>query len=252
MLSEKIKIDVAVQPQSKSSDGTTGQYFGLAEFNTAVFHVSAGSAGLTTTLTALVYQATNANGGSAAAITTTSTVVYATSNMTLATITPTTSAGDTNATVTINGVQFTGVSGTSTTALASARSFVGNTADVSTTITNLAARVNDTDYGVPGVYASASSTTCTIRIKDGGDAYSLATSYNGIVMTSSNTQTMTLANLQMDGIVAIASRALSLSSDMTHVALNVVATSAVQMAATVIRDGSRVGVKQLQPVTQVG
>lgn len=251
MLSEKVKFDIAVPPTSKSSDGTTGYYFNLEKFAGATFIFSAGTAGLTTTITASVYQATDENGTSGARLTATDTTVYATSNLTIATITPSISAGGTGATVTINGLTFTGVSGAAT-ATTSSREFVGNTANVSTTITNLAAIINDADYGVPGVYASAASTTCTIRFAEAGDITDIDTDYDAIVITSSNTTDLTIAALGMRGMIDFPSKALSLTSSFTHVALNISASASVLMTGIIVRDCARYGITNVEPVTKQG
>jgi hypothetical protein len=251
MLSEKVKFDIAVTPQSRSSDGTTGYYYNLEKYTSATFKFDAGTAGLTTTITASVYQATDKNGTGGARLTATDTVVYATSNLTVVTITPSISAGVTGATVAINGLTFTGVSGVAT-ATTSSRQFVGNTANVSTTITNIAAIVNDADYGVPGVYASASSTTVTLRFAEMGDLTKVSSSYDGIVVTSSNTTDLTIAALQMGGIIDFPSKALSLTSSFTHVAMNISASASVLMSATIVRKGGRYTYAQIEPVTRQG
>lgn len=249
MLSEKVKFDIAVPPTAKSSDGTTGYYYDLTEHGSATFIFSAGTAGLTTTITASVYQATDKNGTSGARLTATDTVVYATSNLTIATITPSISAGVTGATVSINGITFTSVSGVAT-ATTSSREFVGNTANVSTTITNLAGIINNADYGVPGVYASAASTTVTLRFSKLGSIRDLDSDYDGIVVTSSNTQDLTIAALGMRGMIDFPSKALSLTSSFTHVTLNISASASVLMTGIIARDGARYGVMQVEPVTK--
>jgi hypothetical protein len=250
-LTENLKLDIAVAPSSHSSDGTTGYYHNLEKFVGATYVFACGTAGLTTTITASVYQATDKNGTSGARLTATDTTVYATSNLTLVTVTPSISAGGTGATVTINGVEFTGISGAGT-ATTSSREFVGNTANISTTVTNIAGIVNDTDYGVPGVYASASSTTVTLRFAEPGDLTDIDTDYDGIVVTSSNTTDLTIAALQMGGMIDFPGKALSLTSSFTHVAMNISASASVEMSATIIRYTNRYPIKNIEPITKQG
>jgi hypothetical protein len=167
------------------------------------------------------------------------------------TITPSISAGETNATVTINGEEYTGMSSGST-ATASSRQFVGSTANVSTTITNLAAAINDSTYNVEGVYASAGSTTLTLRFAEQGEKPSA--DYDGIWVTSSSTTDLTVAGVCMQGIIEVPSKALSLTSSFTHAALNIINTAAYYVSATVIRGGNArySAPTQVEPFTKQG
>jgi hypothetical protein len=249
MISEKLKIDNAIYPQSVSSAGTTSLYFDLAEYSKACFEWSVNATGLTATSTGLIYQASDADATGAASITATSTVAYATSNLTMASITPaiTISAADT---VTINGLAFTAVSA-SATAVTSSREFVVSTANISTTITNLAGIINNASYGVVGVHAVAGSAVLTLKFDEPGKIPS--TTYDGIVVTSSSTTNLTLAAISMQGIVEIDATKLTLSSNFTHVALNVINTAAYYTSAAVIRgDPCRYGPpEQVEPVTRI-
>jgi len=250
MLNEKYDIRTAIYPRSVSSAGTTSIYFNLAKHGTATFIWDIAPTGLTMTSTGLVYQATDEAGTSGASITATSTVVYATSNLTEATITPSISAGETNATVTINGLTFTAQTAgvTSTT---SSRQFTGNTANVSTTITNLAAIVNDDTYGVPGVRALAGSATLTLYLDEDPVKY-LESGYYGMAITSSNTTDLTIGAAHMQGMIEVKDSQLTLSSDFTHVALNVINTSANYTSAVIIRGESRYAApQQICPRTRI-
>lgn len=249
MMTEKEPRASALTPQSISSTGSTGYYFNLKSYVKAGFTWTVACTGLTATSTGLIYQATDENGTSAAAITTTSTVAYGTSHLTLVTVTPSISAGVTGATIEINGLTFTGVSGAAT-ATTSNREFVGNTANVSTTCTNLAGIVNDADYGVPGVYGSASSTNVTLRFAESGTPPSAT--YVGIVCTSSSTTDLTIAGVCMEGHIDVQAQHLTLTSSFTHVAINVINTAAYYTAATIVREGARYRVAdQMQPDTAV-
>jgi len=250
MLSELLKLNTAIYPQAVSSAGTTSIYFSLGKSESATFVWDVLQAGLTATSTGLVYQATDEIGTGAASITATATIVYASSNLTMATITPSISAGETNATVTIDGLVFTGMSAGST-STASSRQFVGNTANVSNTITNLAAAINDAGYGVPGVRALAGSAALTLHLDEALNV-NHSISFAGIVLTSSNTTDMTLGATHMQGIIEIQASKLTMSSNFTHVALNVINVSANYTSAVLLRGASRYK-KPLPvcPITQV-
>jgi hypothetical protein len=227
----------AIYPQTVSSAGTTSIYFGLAKAKKAKFMWDVVPTGLTMTSTGLVYQATDEAGTNAASITATSTVVYATSNLTEATLTPSISAGETNATITINGLVFTVLSAGST-AVTASRYVVGSTANASTTITNLAAGINDAVYGTPGVRALAGSAALTLYFDEDPKAQ-FATTFEGLALTSSNTTDMTIAARHMQGAIEIADSKLTLSSNFTHVALNVINVSANTTTAFISREGLR-------------
>jgi len=250
MISEKYDIRTAIYPQSVSSAGTTSIYFNLAKHGKATFIWDIAPTGLTMTSTGLVYQATDEAGTDAASITATSTVVYATSNLTQATITPSISAGETNATVDINGLTFTAQTA-GVTSTASSRQFTGSTANVSTTITALAAIVNDDTYGVPGVRAYAGSAALTLYLDEDPNKY-LADGYEGLAITSSNTTDLTIGASHMQGIIEIEDSKLTLSSNFTHVAINVINVSANYTSAVIIRGESRYKASEVVcPVTQV-
>lgn len=247
MISEQFKIDKAIPSTSVSSNGTTSLYFSLAEYGNACFAWEVEAPGLTGTSTGLIVQASNASGTGAASITATSTVVYASSNLTDASITPavTISAADT---VTVNGLVFVAVSAGAT--AMSSRQFICNTANISTTITNLAAIINSASVGVPGIFADAASAVLTLRFAEPGVAPS---GYDGIVVTSSSTTNLTLAAVAMQGIIEICATNLILSSNFTHVALKVINTAANDTSAVVLRgDPCRYGPpKQIRPVTRI-
>ena len=249
MLSEKLQMNQAIYPRSVSSAGTTSIYFNLQTYNRGTFVWDVVPTGLTVNSTGLLYQATDEAGTSAASITASSTVLYASSNLTEATLTPSISAGETNATLEVNGLTFTGMS-VGSTATPSSRQFVGSTANVSTTITNLAAAMNDDVYGVPGVRALAGSAVLTMYWDENAKAQT-PIDYDGLALTSSNTTSMTIGAVHMQGILEIRDNQLTLSSSFTHVALNVINVSANYTGAVLIRGGGRyLEPKPSSPITQ--
>ncbi len=156
------------------------------------------------------------------------------------TITPATlSAADTVTVTTYDNtgtartaLTFTAADGGTAGATASSRQFSINdtaagTGIVSTAITNLAAIINNVTYGCVGAYASANSTTLTVRSLQPGDTV--------FTITSSSTTNLTLSVDQAIGMIEVNARALTLSSNFTHLALNVVNQSGVYTAAFIIR-----------------
>ena len=47
MLNENVKVDVALYPQAVSANGSTGQYFSMDNYTTALFKFTVGSPGVT-------------------------------------------------------------------------------------------------------------------------------------------------------------------------------------------------------------
>jgi hypothetical protein len=136
------------------------------------------------------------------------------------------------------------------TAVAASRYVVGSTSNASTTITNLAAGINDVGYGVPGVRAYAGSAALTLKRDEGSNA-NTPIDYSGIVLTSSNTTDMTLAGVYMQGVIEIQANKLTLSSNFTHVALNVINVSANYTSAVIIRKAAYKKPAPPCPITQV-
>ena len=250
MLNENIKVDIAIIPSTFSSDGTTSKYFSMKDYDWALFVWSVASQTILTTSTGTVYQALNGSAAtSAAALASTTAIVTAQTKAVAFTITPLTlsaansvtitsfnAAGVSNGAMTFAAVEG-GSAGYSTAATAADREFSINdtaagTGIVSTACTNLAAIINDTAYGVPSAYASASSTTVTVRALNAGDTV--------FTTTSNNTTNMTLSIDQTMGMIEVNSRAMTLSSNFTHLALNVVNNAALYTSAFCIRGkGSR-------------
>jgi hypothetical protein len=240
MLSERLKINAAIYPRAVSSSGTTSIYFDLSKSESATFVWDADQTALTATSVGLVYQATDELGTGAAAITATSTTLYNSSNLTELSFAPTVdcSAADT---VTINGLTFTGVLYTA--AATADRYFAtdgsaAGTSIISNAITNLAALINNEQYGVPGVRALAASASLTL-FRDEDSSANLPGDYDGIAISSSTTAICVVTALHMQGIIEIQASKLTLSSNFTHVALNVINTSANYTSAVIIRGDNR-------------
>lgn len=264
-LSEDVKVDIAIWPQSVTSSGTTSTYFKMDNYsrakfvwcsndtNSAYLSVSAGgtSAQLLTTSTGTLLQATSETGANSATIGTATVSMY--TRVIEFGVGPALAITE-GETVSITGYDINGDSVTAltftatssgTAAASTGRNFstgattAGNTANVSSMCTNLAAILNDATYGVPGAYATAVSGAVTIRSVSGENMFSV---------TSSNTTTLTLGATRIMGMLEVEASQLTLSSSFTHVAINVVNEISAFTSAYIIRSGRR----RKMPVQMVG
>ena len=248
MLSEYMKIDIAIPPTNVSSSGTTGKYFSMKDYDWACFVWSVTSLGVLLTSTGTVYQAKDASAAtSAAGLASTTAIITGYTKATTFTITPTTSLVTTD-TIAITSYDLNGTARTALTFTASdaglsagtsdsGREFTigisaGDSASKSTSCTYLAAIINNETYGLIGAYATASTTTVIVRSMEPGDTV--------FTMTSSTTTNLTVSINESMGMIEVHSRAMTLSSNFTHLALNLVNNSACYSAAFIIRGkGSR-------------
>lgn len=247
-LSEDIKVDIAIAPVQATSS-VTSPYFKLDKYDRALFVWTispVGASAIVTTSIATLYEAKNASAAtSATAITGSSAILSLGTKATEFTITPATlSAADT---VSITGYDLNGEGltaltftaedgGTSASTASTSRYFSINdtaagTGIVSTACTNLAAIMNDTVYGVPGLYASAASTSITCRAIEVGE--------NMFTLTSSSTTNLTLATTKAIGMNEINASSLTLSSDFTHVAININNQISAWTSCILIRKGRK-------------
>lgn len=256
-LSEDIKVDVAISPVQATSSQTS-RYFKLDEYDRAMFVVNitpVGASAIVTTSTLTIMQAKDSTAAtSAVAISGGVATVSLGSKATEFTITPQTAitTADTIGITAydINGdakteLTFTAADGGTAGATASDREFSindtsGGTALFSNCATQIAAILNNATYGVPGLYASASSTNVTCRAVEPGE--------NMFSVTSSSTTNISMATTKAIGIAEINASSLTLSSSFTHVAINVNNQISAWTSAVIIRKGRR----SHMPVQMVG
>lgn len=264
-LSDSVKIDVAILPQSVSATGSTSNYFSLENYDRAIFAWTSYYAGgtlvtaagtsseLLLTSVGTILQATSETGaGSAGLASSTALVSHYTKVIEFGVGPALALAEGSTITITpydINGEAQTALvytaTGSGTAAATTGRYFAlggptaGATANVSTACTNLAAILNDTTYGVPNAYATAYTATVTVRSKSGENVFSV---------TSSNTQTLTLGASKVMGMIEVNASSLTISSSFSHVALNVVNQISALTSAFIIRAGRRAS----KPVQRVG
>ncbi len=246
-ISEQSKIDLAIQPSQVTSSATS-PYFSLETWDRALFAVNitpVGASAIVSTSILTLWQAKDASAGtSATAIASSTAIISLGTKVTEFTITPATiSAADTfsitgydiNGTA-LTALTFTAADGGTAGATASNREFSINdtaagTGIVSNTCTQIAAILNNSTYGVPGLYASASSTNVTCRAVEVGE--------NMFTLTSSSTTNLTMATTKIIGMVEINASSLTLSSDFTHVAVNINNQISAYTSAVCIRSGRR-------------
>lgn len=255
-LSEDIKVDVAIAPVQATSSQTS-RYFKLDTYDRAMFVVSispVGDSAVVSTSLLTINQAKDASAAtSAVAITGSTAIISLGTKTTEFQITPDDVSADDTFSITaydINGdaktaLTFTAADGGTAGATASDREFsINDTASgtciASTTATNIAAILNDAAYGVPGLYASASSTQVTCRAIEVGE--------NMFTLTSSTTAQLAVGATKVIGIVEVNASSLTLSSDFTHVAVNVNNEISAWTSAVCIRKGR----KRHMPVQMVG
>jgi len=273
-LSEKAKFDIALVPQIVSANGTTTKYVSLKDCDRAIFGVAIHFTGCTTTTTAgqtsantlatsvvTLYQAKNGSAGTSGTAMASGTALmsFNTKVTEFAIIPGVCSAADT---VSITGYDVNGDArtaltftaedgGTSASTASTSRYFsindtAGGTALISSVCTKLAAILNDVTYGVPDLYATASSTNVTCRPINIGD--------NVFTFTSSTTTNMTLLSSKVIGFVQVNASALTLSSDFTHVAVNVTNETALLTTVWVTKEGRKtlMPVQRCAAITTVG
>ena len=245
-ISEDVKIDIAIAPVQATSSLTT-PYFSLAKYDRALFVVAISptdAASIVGTSILTLYQAKDASAAtSAVAIASTTAILSTGTKVAEFTLTPASvSAGNT---FSITGYDINGDARTELTYTATAAASAGastgyvfnisetaaGTGIVSNVCTNVAAILNDATYGVPGLYASASSTNVTCRAVEVGE--------NMFTLTSNNTTNMTLATTKLMGMVEINAASLTTSSNFTHVAMNIANSVSAWTSAIVIRAGRK-------------
>jgi len=256
-ISENIKVDVAVSPVQATSS-LTSKYFKLDKYDRALFVVNwspVGASAIVTTSILTLYQAKDASAATSAAAITSSTAICTTgAKITEFTITPATVSADDTVAITgydSNGDALTALTftaedgGTSAHTASTSRYFSINdtaagTGIVSEVCTHLATLINDTTYGLPNAYASAASTSVTIVSMNPGA--------NCFTVTSSSTANFALAATKCIAMVEVKASALTLSSDFTHVAVNVAHEISAWTSAICIRSGC----KKLMPIQMAG
>jgi len=245
-LNKEIKVDAAIWPAAVSSNGSTSLYFDMRDYSQALFvwTVILHSAGCTTTSTGTVYQAKNGSAlTSAAGLASSTAILTASAKYSQLTITVQTAVAESDSfditTYDRYGTALTALTYTLTACGTTATATItrgiimgtaGGTASFSTTMTYMATAINGSTGSV-GLFATATTTTITLRGLNGGDTVFL--------FTASNTTNFTITNAYVMGMIEVHAGKLTSSSGFTHLALNVVNESAYYTSAVCIRGGTK-------------
>ena len=219
-LSEELKLDVALTPQSFTG-AKTGQYFDMKDYGKALFIVNIGAMAAEKTSVLQVMQAKDAAAEGAKVITNSTATITANAGVAEATITAGTVV--TGNKVTINGITFTAVEATPDAAKgefeAGGSEGKGDTADT------LAAAINHATAGVPGVTAASDGTSAvTLTADEPGDA---------VITITDAADTLTVATVQAIGYVECDESYLE--EGYTHIGLKVTNNDTMTAGALLLR-----------------
>lgn len=224
LLSEDLKIDIALTAQSLNGAGT-GSYFRMDRNRKALFVAEVGAMAAAVTSVLQVMQAQDAAGTGAKVITNNAATITANTNVAAALLTSALVhvAGDT---YTINGLTFTAaaadVPGTRTYAIG---------ADATASTANLAAKINDATIGVPGVAAAAAVGALTLTATEPGDVAITLSASAGAVGVPSTLRA--IAYVECDATF------LDDALGFDHVALRVTNSAATLTGGVLLRGNGR-------------
>lgn len=223
---KRAKIDIGLVAQALNNTNATGKYYGMQMDRKALFILLCGAMAVDKTTKIEILQAKDANGSEAKAIENASATITANTLVTEATIALATAAVTDE--VEINGITFTMAAATDETA----REF----ADAA----GLVACINHPTYGVPGVIASAESTTVTVKAENPGE--------NLVTVVGNNVAgTVAVATVEALAYVEVDVGSLDHANDFQYIAPKVTTTANTTVAVTLLRGDSR-----FEPTQQVG
>lgn len=226
-MDEAAKLDLGVAPQTISDSNVTGRYYEAKDYRRALAVLQVGALAATKTAKIEVFEAKDAAGTSAQLLTGATATITANAAVTEMTIALTTVLA--GAAITINGLTFT-AHATATTAANREFSISGTDIDDAAA---LATVINNATYGVPGVTASASAGTITLKATDPGET---------TITASSAAATYTIATTQAEAYVELSG--IALSEGFTHIATKITSTGNGSVAALLMRGDPRGGITQ--------
>jgi len=222
LLSEAIKIDIALTSASLNGAGT-GAYYKMDKYGKALFLWEVGAMAAGVTSVGQFMQAKDAAGTDAKVITNNAATITANVHVAAATLTvAAVQAGDQ---VTINGLTFTGAAA----ADLPNRVFLADGADNNATAASLAQAINHA-AGVPGVTAAAALAVVTLTGTEPGEVD---------ITIGDAAATITPATLRAIGYVECDASFLDDVNGFTHVALRVTNSAAAQTGAVLLRGQGR-------------
>lgn len=223
LISEKVKMDVGLIPISLNGAGT-GPYYNMQSSRKAVFAVELGAMAAAATSVIQVMQAQNAAGTGAKVITNNAATVTANINVTTAAFTSAVVhvAGDA---YTVNGLTFTAAAADG--GVSSRTYAIG--ADATASTANLAAKINSSIVGVPGVTASAAAGLLTLRAVEPGE--------NTITLSATAGDVGVPSTLSAIAYVECDASFLDDTNGFNHVAIRVTNSAATLTNAMLLREG---------------
>lgn len=225
LLSEDVKMDIALTSQSLNGAGT-GEYFRMDRHRKALFIAEVGAMAAAVTSVLQVMQAQDAAGTGAKVITNNAATITANTKVVAALLTSALVhvAGDT---YTINGLTFTAAAADGG---ATSRTYAIG-ADATASTANLAAKINSAVVGVPGVTASAAVGVLTLTADEPGDAAITLSASAGAVGVPSTARA--IAYVECDATF------LDDANGFDHVALRVTNSAATLTGAVLLRGNGR-------------
>jgi hypothetical protein len=223
LINTRIKFDSGLKPQALNNTNVTGKYFPLAMWYRLIYVLQVAAMAVTKTAKLEILQAKDAAGTDAKAVTGAEATITANVAVTEATIALASAAATDK--VVINGITYTMAAATD----ATKREF-SNAAGLVTCI-------NDGVYGVPGVTATASSTTVTVQATDPGEAT--------VTVEGTNVAgTITVATVEALAFVELSADMLDTNNGFEYVAVKVTTTANTVVAAGLERAEGRFGPEQ--------
>lgn len=232
LLSEAVKIDIALASQSLNGAGT-GQYYKLDEFGKGLFIVSVGAMAAGVTSILQVMQAQDAAGTGAKPVANNAATITANTRVNAITLTIADAAAGVHVAgdkVTINGLVFT--AGAADGGASSRTYAVG--ADGATSAANLFAKISSSVVGVPGVSASIATVGANSVITIVADEPGKTT-----ITAVASAATTTVATLSAIGYVECDASYLDDRDGFTHVALQVTNSAATPTGAVLLSGQGR-------------
>jgi hypothetical protein len=226
-LYETAKVDLGVVPQTLNNGNVTGRYFKANGFRRVLAVLQVGALAATKTAKIEIFEAKDAAGTEAQLLAGAAATIAANTSVTEMTIALASVAN--GEAVTINGIAFTAHTDTTTPADRKFAIDGDNTADAAA----LAGLINDATYGVPGITATASTGTITLKATDPGET---------TITASSGASTFTIATTQAAAYVEV--NGIALSDDYTHIAAKITSTGNGGVAAILLRGDPRGAVAQ--------
>lgn len=228
-ISEKLKVDLALDPQSLASGNDTGQYFNAIGYKRLLFYFTAAAVAATKTVVAQILEAKDGVATDAQDLTGATATITALTKATKGLYTANTVADGNTVTVTIFDEKGTQVSSQvytceDTAPDATAGEFASGANDAAAMV-NFAAVINSLQGDYLQAVAGSSPDVVTLNVKEPGQH----------TMTMTTIATLVASNLEACGYIEV--DASQLSSGFTHAALKITTDATIVAAGFLVREG---------------